>query len=202
MNSETYTYSSTAIRTYTGRRFDYLQSAVDDINIFDVAIHLAREPRWAGATKLTFTVGQHLVHTCDWIEEIGGTRVDQLLGLIHDATEFATKDLPKPLKNCLPGYKELENRIWDRICLHFFNQKVKLPQIVKDVDGVMLNAENRDLRAYYHADENYVTGLDTYPHKLVPWPEEKIIIEFLSRFNILYTQSVLKDPQWETLIIS
>lgn len=201
MTAETYTYNATAIRTYTGRYFDYLQPKADDINILDIAVHLAREPRWASATKERFSVGQHLVLTCDYIKDQGGTQVDQLLGLAHDWTEAYTKDLPKPFKNVLPGYCELENKIWDRICLHFFRQKVKLPEIVKKIDGVMLNAENRDLRAYYHADEfvrdNH--GIPAYPYTIEPWPESKIIFEFLSRFNILYQKHVLEDAQWDNL---
>ncbi len=201
MNSDTYTYTATAIRTYTGRYFDYLKPLPDDINIMDIAVHLAREPRWAGATKLTFSVGQHSIHTCDEIAAAGGTRVEQLLGLVHDMTEAYMKDMPRPLKNCLPGYKDLENKVWDRLCLHFFKQTVQLPKIVKYVDGVMLNAENRDLRAYYHCEEMLrdLGGFRAYPTTLEPWPEHKIILEFLSRFNILYTEPVLKDEQWTLL---
>lgn len=202
MSNETYAYNATAIRTYTGRRFDYLASNADDINIMDIAVHLAREPRWASATKQTFTVGQHSIHVCDHVAHNCGTPVEQLLALIHDATETYTKDLPKPLKNCLPGYKELENKIWDRICLYLFNQTVKLPQIIKDADGALLNAEDRDLRAYYHCGDSTLRDIGKampYAKIISPWPESTIILEFLSRFNMLYTKPVLEDAQWVTL---
>lgn len=205
MSNDTYTYTTTAIRTYTGRRFDYKKAIDDDINVMDIAVQLSREPRWASATKQTFTVGQHSVLTCDHVADNGGTPVDQLLALMHDATEAYTKDIPRPLKNCLPGYKELENKIWDRICLKFFNQRVTLPSIVKLADGAMLNAEDRDLRAYYHSDDSTLRDIGQampYTKKIEPWPEATIILEFLSRFSMLYTKPVLSDPQWELLIAS
>lgn len=205
MSNETYAYDATAIRTYTGRRFDYLKSQTDDINILDITVHLAREPRWASATKKTFVVGQHSILVCDHVTANGGTRVEQLLALLHDATEAYTKDIPRPLKNCLPGYKPLENKIWDRICLFLFNQTVKLPAIIKDADGALLNAEDRDLRAYYHCGDSTLRDCGKalpYTDKIKPWKESKIIIEFLSRFNMLYTKPVLDDEQWSILINS
>ena len=47
------------------------------------------------------------------------SKPNQLAGLMHDAFEAYGKDLPSPIKQDLPAYKRIENRVMEVIAKKF-----------------------------------------------------------------------------------
>ncbi len=137
------------IQTVSGIKFHYLSGGPAEVNPEDICTVLSRVPRWAGHTKKFFSVAQHSVLVSELVKERGGHPLDQLLGLIHDATEAYMVDLPSPLKRMIPAYKDIENKLWKKISKRFFNGKiVYISDLVKECDTAMLATEARDLFTY------------------------------------------------------
>lgn len=94
------------IRTFTGKKFYPLDPNPADVDILDVAHHLSLAARWAGATRVFYSVALHSLHVSSMCR-----KEDALAGLMHDAAEFALCDLPKPVKLGLPEYNAHEDRL-------------------------------------------------------------------------------------------
>lgn len=77
-------------------------------SLFDIAVGLARIPRWCGATKKFFSVLQHSMVVADLLPKPLGIH-----GLLHDAEECVTEDLPGPIKT--DEIRRMQQRIRLRI---------------------------------------------------------------------------------------
>lgn len=86
------------MQTYTGRPFRF-DSPVDlELAIKDVAVPLARLPRFGGHTNKTLSVAEH---SCAVAHILNGWYARPLVclhGLMHDAHEAFTGDIVAPLK--------------------------------------------------------------------------------------------------------
>lgn len=96
------------ITTFSGNRFYFDDVESNNICLKDIAVGLARTPRWGGHTRQPFYVAQHSIIHSSLMPEDG-----QLEGLMHDASEAFMGDMSKPLKYLLPQseYKAIENRL-------------------------------------------------------------------------------------------
>lgn len=93
--------SSPWIMTATGGQWPYLAPTPAHVDFRDIALMLARQSRWNGATEVPpgkiYSIAQHSVVVChhvanpDW----------KLYGLLHDAHEAYTGDIPTPMKRAL-----------------------------------------------------------------------------------------------------
>lgn len=134
------------IQTMHGKRFTYSDENPEEVSLFDISLALSRVPRFMAYTDEFYSVAQHSVLVSRVVQQMGGNANEQMLGLLHDATEAYMSDLPKPLKNLLPDYQAMERLIWAKISTHFLGEVVELPEIVKEADYAMYLAEVRDLR--------------------------------------------------------
>lgn len=64
----------------------------------DVALHLARENRFANALRGYWPVALHCLAVADILLLEGAGPLAQLLGLMHDAPEFCCRDVPTTIK--------------------------------------------------------------------------------------------------------
>ena len=94
------------ILTASARHFDYLDPRPDDIYILDIAQGLANECRYAGQARHFYSVAQHAWLTSQIVDPEYA-----LEALLHDASEAYCKDIPRPLKELLPDYREIEARV-------------------------------------------------------------------------------------------
>lgn len=91
--------SGTWIRTASGKKFDYHLGADNEIDLFDIAEHLSKIPRFAGACRPNLSVAQHSIHVSALMERDGGGPVAGMYGLFHDAHEAYFGDMPTPFTN-------------------------------------------------------------------------------------------------------
>jgi uncharacterized protein len=116
------------IQTFTGGCFWPLDPRPDEVFVADIAHALSMKCRWGGHSKRFYSVAEHSVlisfhvpsHVALW-------------GLLHDAAEAYSADIPSPLKQNLTGWQPMEDRIMEAVCVRF-NLPMTEPAIVKSFD--------------------------------------------------------------------
>lgn len=129
----------TWIQTYTGKAFYPLADQPGEIDIHDIAHALSLLCRFNGHCKVFYSVAQHSVHVSEGVPaEVA------LWGLLHDAAEAYLSDLPRPVKQQLPQFSKLEDKLLARI-LADYGLAMPMPPEVKLADEQLLMTEARDL---------------------------------------------------------
>lgn len=84
--------------TASGRRFDLLHPEPGQVDIRDIAFHLATSSRFAGACPAApYFIAQHSVHVADSLAEPAW----RIYGLMHDAHEYVAGDVTSPAENAI-----------------------------------------------------------------------------------------------------
>jgi hypothetical protein len=177
--------------TFTGRRFWPCDPRPEDFSILDIAHALSIENRYGGHLPAPYSVAQHCLLAARIVREIlGGTLEDERDTLMHDAAEAYIKDIPRPLKLSLPGYKVIEHRVEGALAVRF-GLRHPMPPIVKRADEIALAVERRDLFPASHQD---LWSTDrTHDQRLVSgriqtefrdWRD--VERDFLARFDTLF----------------
>jgi len=143
------------IQTHTGLSAYPLDIKKEQINILDIAHALGHQCRFSGHCAWFYSVAQHSYYVSVIVQMLGGTPLDQLCGLLHDASEAYLVDLPTPVKCQVVGYKEAEHKVMNVICDAF---QIPPPEysspgyvtgsgwdLVKKADAIALATEARDL---------------------------------------------------------
>lgn len=104
-------YKPGCVRTFSGVYFNLKKPVSTDVYVMDIAVSLSRECRFLNGTKNFYSVAEHSV-MCALIAEEKYPQYRRLpfLALMHDAHEYIWKDLATPLKDILPGYRDLQQR--------------------------------------------------------------------------------------------
>jgi len=164
----------------SGRVFDYAQPHPDMLDIEDIAWGLARTGRYAGQLRddIFYSVAQHSCLVADNLPpEL------RLQGLLHDASEAYTGDMPGPLKMLCPDFKRVEKRIELAIALKF-GLPQPLDPAVKHADLRALHTEKLAFVPDIPGRGNW--GLEEYPpfqrSFIKVWGFEQSALNFLDRF--------------------
>lgn len=163
------------------------------IVVEDIAAHLAKINRWAGATSLPLSVAQHSVMVADVAARMdrGNNPAAPLYALLHDGHEYLLGDWPRPAVEQLHpmARQELDNLKRDvQVAIHLALGMRAMPDlqvaaIVEHADAVALTTEARDLtRSHDHP------GLfDALPppaaQAVRPWPWIQAQEAFLLKFH-------------------
>lgn len=128
------------ITTYTGKHFHPLTPSPDEIDIGDIAHALPLICRGNGHVKTFFSVGQHCIHCAQEAEARGYEPRLVLACLIHDASECYMSDLPRPFKQQMKTYIELEEKLLSMIYEKFLGSDLTAEEqkLVKMIDDDML----------------------------------------------------------------
>ena len=131
---------SNYMKTYTGKKIEPLNPKAEDIDLRDIAHALSLLCRGNGQTIRFYSVGQHCINCAkEAAARNHGVRI-QLLALLHDASEAYLNDVIRPVKQHLPLYKEMEDKLLDVIMKHFFADEISLAEweTVKTIDNDIL----------------------------------------------------------------
>ena len=127
------------IRTSTGRYIDFNYIKSEDICIEDIAHSLSMQCRFGGHLPQFYSVAQHSVHCSQLVDEEYA-----LEALLHDASEAYMLDIPKPLKNFLPDYEAMEDKMMAVISKKY-GVSHPLNKPVKSADALMLKLEFKSI---------------------------------------------------------
>lgn len=134
--------------TYTGKKFTPTKKMeLDDISIVDIAHALSNLCRFAGHSKIFYSVAQHSVYVSFVMEMMGLDKEKCLAGLLHDATEAYLIDLPQPIKRLpeMKYYCDMEDNLAEEIAHAFGFIGAEVFKDAKKADIIMLATEARDL---------------------------------------------------------
>lgn len=135
------------VRTYTGKNLDLLNPDPDQIDIIDIAHHLAKLDRYNGACPELYSVGQHSLHAVEALPPDADKNL-RLYTLLHDSSEIFCGDVVRPLKIELREYKVIEKRVMDAVCIKFgLDCSDYTP--VKDADKAVMAAEMIQLHGWH-----------------------------------------------------
>lgn len=136
--------SPTVCMAPSGVEFNLLRPDPETIHIEDIAHHLSQICRFTGGTRVHYSVAQHCVQACELAPAEW-----KLAALLHDAAEAYVGDVSSPVKGLIgTAYAPLEERILRAIFEKFGVPTLfakKPPMVVKRIDGLMLEWEQRDL---------------------------------------------------------
>lgn len=141
------------IQTFTGHIFHPLDPVEGEIDVQDIAHSLSMLCRFNGHCLRFYSVAEHSVRVSMILPD-----PLRLWGLLHDAGEAYLTDLPRPVKGHVRGFREMEDRILERVAA-LYDLAWPMPEPVKAADDTLLATEARDLMAPHPAD----WGLGTAP---------------------------------------
>ena len=126
------------METVSGARFEFLAPKSDQIVIEDIATALSRTARYGGHSKRVYYVAEHCVLMAEWVlaQSWGDPRM-ALTALHHDDAEAYIGDLPRPAKQQVPQFKDLELGI-DEAIARKFNTEWPFPAWLKTCDTAIL----------------------------------------------------------------
>lgn len=121
------------IRTYSGRKFWPMRPDARDVCMDDIAHALSLNCRWGGHCCYHYPVAAHSLHVSYMAE-------DAFQGLMHDASEAYLVDLPKPIKERIDIYKQIEYNVMLVIAMKFGFHWPESPN-TKQADEAALSME-------------------------------------------------------------
>lgn len=99
------------ITTYSRKPFDPIQTDGQGIEIVDIAHALSLMCRANGHFPYFYSVAQHCMNCVKEAQARGYSERVQLGCLLHDASEAYLSDVTRPIKQLLPYYLEVEERL-------------------------------------------------------------------------------------------
>lgn len=181
------------IETYTGRPFWPLAPKASDVSVIDIAHHLAGQPRYSGASSPWYVTAQHCCLLADFVQERGGTPLDCLQILMHDAAEAYLVDIPRPVKQHMPQF-----RLWDKAINNAVREWLGLadtpiPEWQDELDSRIIVDE----RAQVMSDSGLDWGHDLEPLGVTiePWANMIAEQQFLMRYAT-YSKQVYGTHQY------
>lgn len=164
----------TWIQTYKGRKFFPLDPRPEDIDIRDISHSLSLLCRFNGHSVVFYSVAEHSVLVSKAVAE-----EHALWGLLHDASEAYISDIPRPIKEKMPEFIEIEERI-QRAVAERFGLSWPMPEEVKLTDTRALVTEMESLMS--EPPEPWNLGVKPLEMKVEVMNSKDADMAFMHRF--------------------
>ena len=173
------------ITTYSGIRMNPVEPRAEDIDIKDIAHALSLVCRGGGHVTQFYSVAQHCLVCAEEAKARGCSIRVQLGALLHDGSEAYMSDLVRPVKEQIPQYRIIENRLIDTIWDAFIPGEALTEEerrIIKDIDD---DAMSWDMKILLRDEinENYRNLRHLPDHSFVPMAE--VEAAYLNTFDQL-----------------
>ena len=134
--------NANCIETTEGSFFDLIHPRSEEVSLEAIASGLSKICRFGGQTKgdLFYSVAEHSVLCWQIALSRGYGSMTRRAVLLHDAHEAYTGDITRPLKQHLPEYVVISNRVQDAIYQRY---GVRTPDhaSIKGIDDPILREE-------------------------------------------------------------
>ena len=172
------------ITTYTKHHIDPTNARPEDIDIRDIAHALSLLCRAGGHFPTFYSVAQHCLNCAAEAAARGYSRRVQAGCLLHDAGEAYLADITRPVKEQLPTYRDIEDRLLKQILDAYISPALseeELEQIFA-VDDTLLYHEFFSLmgQRLFNKEPPLYSRPD-----LSEAPFREVEKRYLSRFNAL-----------------
>ncbi len=170
------------IMTYTGLKFYPTRPDVNYVRVEDIAHALSLTCRGNGQVKTFFSVGQHCVNCALEAKARGYSPRMVLACLLHDASESYMSDVPRPFKQFLKEYNEMEEKLLDMIYEKYLGSTLTAEEqaMLKKVDDDMLYFDLKYLLGVEPEFEEPKVHIDI-SFDFVPF--EKVEKQYIAIFN-------------------
>lgn len=170
-------FTPDCIRTHTGLYINVFKPTPEMVCIEDIAHGLSHVCRFAGQTPKFYSVAQH----CILMSELAPTSL-KFEVLMHDASEAYLGDMPKPIKNRMDFYSQIEDGLM-RVIAKKFGFQYPISKEVKVLDQYMLEWEWSRLMLESDRYLGPVSGVPPHMAKLIFLNKAKLYMPaFPSKF--------------------
>lgn len=171
----------------SGGYFDFIDPKPETVFIEDIAAGLAKAARFGGQSRRPidghfgcfYSVAQHSCLVSEMVEP-----EHRFAALMHDAAEGYMGDMVGPLKQLIPDFKVIENRVEEAIFARF-GIAAPLHASIKHADLRALRTEQRDLSTGRAHNWNGLDQFEPHPETIVPWEPEQAYRLFIDAFDRL-----------------
>ena len=180
------------IQTYSGIRFDPLKPDPKLVEVVDIAHSLSLQCRYNGHTHQHYSVAEHSVLVADAILRDTGETGPALRGLLHDAAEAYIGDVVRPLKQHLPFFTHVEDKLLEAIGTRLYVPLLRnTPPVVKDADLRILLDERTALleETADWVDWGIPAGTEPLGVRVEGWAPRRAELQF-------YVQYAVLEPSW------
>ena len=143
-------HTTDCIRTNSGLYMNVFEPTMEMISIEDIAHALSNNCRFGGHLDDFYSVAQHSWHCSQLV-----SNENAMAALMHDASEAYLLDIPRPIKQRLSEYKEIEHRLMLLIA-EKFQFEYPFHKEIKEVDNLMLEIEWDNLMLKQKTKDGFV----------------------------------------------
>lgn len=159
------TYKGATIAWGRGEAYDFDNPNPEIITIEDVAYALAYTVRWRGQARwhgrrVFYGVAQHCIFGAEEMLAAGHGKAVAFSFLMHEPDEVVLPDMPGPVKNLIPGFREVAKKQGEALSNRFWH-KCLSPDLCKEWDLRMMVTEKRDLMAGHEVDTFHTSDHDS-----------------------------------------
>ena len=171
------------IQTYTGEKFYPFNPKPEQVHLEDIAHALSHICRYGGAVEKFYSVAQHCVLAARYCDG------HQRWLLMHDAAEAYIGDMIHPIKEFIPEFRAMEEKILDVITERFgLPNRFLVWESVQRADLLLASTEKRDLLSVdVHWDRNLPVPMDG---KIIPWTSEVAKEQFFQMAKQLWIKEI------------
>ena len=179
------------VPTASGRTLNIAKPRAENIDINDIATHLAKQCRHNGACRNFYSAAQHSLVVCDIVQS--GTRDFEmaLRALLHDAHDAYLGHIPRGTQFQIeaaggsPSILDIQADIANTINAWFGFRPITLTQVrtIEMADLTALATEYRDLLPNGTRMPEHLPPAHKKP--ITPWPWQKAEEKFLEKFSDL-----------------
>lgn len=171
--------AATFIETYTGRAFWPLNPTMDALSVIDIAHALSNQCRYSGHVAFFYSVAQHCCLLAEWLSNRGGSALDCLQILMHDAPEAYLVDVPRPVKQYMPEYRVWDHAV-DAVIRQWMGWNFPRPSFQDEFDSRIIVDERAQLMSLSNNDWGH--KLEPMGIVIEPWTPEEAEQTFLMQY--------------------
>lgn len=168
------------IQSYSGRAITFLDPKVEQIDVEDIAHALSLLCRFGGHCREFYSVAEHSVRCAKKAAEKGLGDDLCFEALMHDASEAYLVDMPRPIKQQLQGYRDVEAKL-DAVIREKYELPPKMSDEIHLIDNEMLATEKRDLMNPSMGKWSFLP--EPYPEKIIPVTSLEAYHQFMEYFE-------------------